>query len=412
LRPESGLLSRSAISRIGFLLAAFLVMNVLFLHLGGPNEMLNIPSWWDMNWIMEKHGFFRVWTPYPPVMPLITYTGYRLLKADPIYIAWAWRGANLVLLGLSGWLLYELTERKRPLVPIAYLLWSMSWASLVLVGVWCDHEENLILVLVLLALLLLQRRHTAGASVATGLAVMTKLFPLALVLATPRALGAKRWGRYAAGCAVVCLSVAAPFLIADPAIFLSSFRWTADRGPWESVYAFPAEPREAMPPMIFLRPGMEGLVARSEMVEWLRSGGKKLYWEWRLTTPYERSRPFEPLTLLPILGFLACAGLVALSPGGTLVTRTLGVLVFLLLFSKGFSSYFILWIVPLLFLEYGEIMGFVLGCALLLLGNLVVFALVKDSYALFWTAIFARHVLLCGVGLHLVLRGRGPRTAV
>lgn len=81
------------------------------------------------------------------------------------------------------------------------------------------------------------------------------------------------------------------------------------------------------------------------------------------------------------------------SPCGLARGTLLAVLV-LLLFSKGFSSYYFVWLVPLLFLVYPALAAFGLSALLLVVAN----AELIDPPALpfYWHAIFVRHaILLC-----------------
>lgn len=389
MNAVSGRAYRLRIKKPVFFVGVLLILNAVFVVLGGPGEMLNVRWWRDLNEIMGRRGFFNVWTPYPPVAPAGTYLIYLIGSGvaeifsvpDVVALKWMWKAGNLLLVLLSSYLLYLLTDRKKPSVAIGYLLWSMSKGSLVMVGIWCDHEENFIVVLLLLSIYLLRRRCIVLSSLATAVGVMTKLIPLSLVVSSPRVLRLRDWLKYGLLTALVCLLIASPFFLKNPIFFFSTFRWTGARKGWESIYVFPSKPSESIPPMPF-QPMMEQM----------------------FTNPYYASREAGPLRVLPVLGFGICGALIALAPTGSLAGRLLGVLTLLLLFSKGFSSYFILWIVPLLFLVYGETWGFLISCLLLLLGNFVIFGFRTESYVAFWGAVFLRHLVLVFVACDIARR--------
>ncbi|HUW34501.1 MAG TPA: hypothetical protein VM223_23080 [Planctomycetota bacterium] len=94
-----------------------------------------------------------------------------------------------------------------------------------------------------------------------------------------------------------------------------------------------------------------------------------------------------------------------------------------LLCSKGFSTYFIVWIVPLLCIAYPGAGGFALSAALVLLGNVELLGYMGRFYQglgnrdavifftklgppgfQFWGAIFIRHIILMAVAVHQLHR--------
>jgi hypothetical protein len=68
-----------------------------------------------------------------------------------------------------------------------------------------------------------------------------------------------------------------------------------------------------------------------------------------------------------------------------------------LLLSRGFSSYYILWLMPFISARYLGWRGFALNTVLLLVGNARLSAI-----WLFWPSIFTRHILLTMMAARLL----------
>jgi len=399
-----------------------------------PAPAMDTVRWWTVvAELMRDHGFFRVWTPYPPVFPALVHLGHRVVAAGVSHhhavarMTAAWVAANCLLLAACAWLVFAIcrqslrTRASAALAATAFLLANASWRSAILVGWRMDQMEYLAIFFLLGGLLaLIRRRHMLAAGLA-ALGTATKLFPavlLPLIL-----LDARGKGRWASGAVfvAVCAGLCAPGLLADSPRFLSTYRWSGDRPAWETPYRYPWQPffaepitpprrrllracRQALPPMHDRRSDMVGL----------------------FTKPYsppdtparELDRARRPSTLvrlgLPLLTL--AAGAVALALCGRapdradrLATTTLVLLLVLLVFAKGVSSYFIVWVMPLVCIRLGGLRGLAVCAVLLLVGNVEMAALTASENPataaradpLFWSAIFVRHALLAALALRL-----------
>jgi len=302
-------------------------------------------------------------------------------------------------------------------------------------------------------------RETASAMVC-GIGIMTKLFPGLLVLAAWPLLGWRRGLRYAGIAAAACVVLALPSAIANREMFLSPARYTASRPAWESVwaYAFPAfhsdrggrrDPLAAMPPAphpqiaadVFTKP------YRVEDDPQLR------FW----AAAWGPRRQFGPTNLiaLPLFAIIAATAIAGMracvrttagfghwalgsrpeksstpkpkaespTPSSALIRGLLVILLGFLLCSKGFSTYFIVWIVPLLCIAYPGAGGFAISAVLVLLGNaellgymgrviqeignrdaIIFFTKLGPPGFQFWGSIFVRHAILMAVMVHQMHR--------
>jgi len=406
--------------------------------------MHNVQWWTWLAELMREHGFFRVWTPYPPVFPALFHLGHSLLAAGLSHdqavarMTAAWVAANCLLLAACAGLVFAICRAMgRPktqaaLAAAAVLVANLSWRSAILIGWNMDQMEYLPLALLLGGLLaLMRRRHVLAAGLA-ALGAATKLFPavlLPLILIDARGKG--RWvcgGVFVAVCAGLC----APGLVADAPTFLSTYRWSGDRPAWETPFRYPWQPffaepitpqrhrllrtpRHALPPMhfrkwymadLFAKPYAPPHVLRSELDLARRPSGLV-----RFGLPL--------LTLAAGVAALAFCGR-GLSREERLATTTLVLVLVLLVFSKGVSSYFIVWVMPLVCIRLGGLRGFVVCALLLLVGNAEIAAFGASRYptttaradTLFWAAIFARHALLALLTLRLCVRRRAAAPRV
>jgi len=299
--------------------------------------------------------------------------------------------ANVTLLLVQASLIWRLLSCLDPPVPrrrlieaaCGFVLFSLSFHSTIGVGTAGETFDYLSICLYLSGVLLLLRGSHRTAAVVTAVGIMTKVFPGLLIPLywgrlgfSPRAIG---WTALAI---LLCLLISAPFLLADPPIYWSSFRLLAARDGWESVWTYPkiVLPFNPAPPDM---PGLFDIPMPSVGGQGEAGGGIQagltiavltgLSWFFR-----RRMQRAEGLTLCALL-----------------------YLIVLLFFAKGFSSYFISWLFPLLFVVYRPFAASLLVCLFLLVGNL---ELVEGSpdWPFYWTSIFARQALLLLIALHTV----------
>ena len=403
------------------MLAGLAILELLLKLFAGPRPpMDNLEFWESVAQTMRMEGFFNVWTPYPPVFPTLFYAVYSLLPTD--WIDPLWQAVNALLIAAQAGLVYVLVRESLPagspragtmaaLSGCAYALAVFRPSGRVLLGPWMDQFDYLPATLLLLGLWLLVRRRLTASAVVCGVGVMTKLFPgLLVVLALP-VLGWRSGLRYAAIAAAVCAVIAAPFVAANRAAFMSTWRWTADRGAWESVWAYAMPGRGVRDPLANMPDD-----PRAEMARPYR--------------PQPGLNRVNVVTLVPLAVTLAAAGLLMMGRTAPLdlCRGLLVMLLALMAFNKGFSSYYIVWAIPLVCVVYRGATGFLIGAALVLLSNTELvgfmgrwmgaggdeaaaafFGRLGPPYFLFWASIFYREMILLAVAVHQVLRLRRSR---
>ncbi|HUS58947.1 MAG TPA: glycosyltransferase 87 family protein [Planctomycetota bacterium] len=392
-----------------------------------PKPMLNVVWWQTMGALMEKHGFFNVWTPYPPVFPALFYAAWKLIPADRLEAAW--QVFNICLILAQAALVFEIARtvlRDRVALPVhaaalaALAFVAAVWrpSSMVLLGAWMDQFDYLPTALLLLGLLLLIKGRSAASAAVCGVGIMTKLFPGLLILAALPMLGLRRGLQYAAIALGVCVLIAAPFLASNSRIFMSTYRWTADRPAWESVWALAFAPRATREPLANMPEMLAPQLCEAKFTRVYDAHDDA-------TVQFTRSLPGcgkVNLLTLPMLA-VALAAVMALASQRrrelNVCRGLLLMLLTLLLLSKGFSSYFIVWAMPLVCILYPGAAGFGLCALLVLLGNAGLsgfyasiygtfrqkaefdyFTRLGSPHFLFWGSILARQGVLLAVAAH------------
>lgn len=303
------------------------------------------------------YPYLHYWLEYPPVFPWLAVAAYRFsLTFPPIFYGsfdrtyHALLGSVIVtaelgivaLVYLIGLRLGSRDEALRRTMLYAALFWPVAVAQ----G-WYD---ALPAVMLLLGLYLLLRGQGGGAGALAGLGFMTKLFPIVLVPVAIKFL--PRWrDRLTAGAAalVVTLALAVPLLWLSPTYFLASYRATLSRSAWETIWALLDgyySYGKVAPLGVRFDPSTAGYVA------------------------YLSRLPNLAIALGFVLLFL---GLwlrpVARTPRNTVLFTALATLLFLL-YSKGYSPQFILYVLPFvaILLPWRRAIGY---AALLSLVNLL-----------------------------------------
>ena len=199
---------------------------------------------------------------------------------------------------------------------------ALFWPVAVAVG-WYD---ALPAALLLLGVYWLLRRRPAAAGFASGLGFMTKVFPLVLVPVAVKFL--PRWRERALACATalaVTVAIAAPLLRLSPTYFLASYRATLSRSAWETVWALldGYYSYGKTPPLgVRFDPGTAGYVA------------------------YHSRVPGLPVALA-FVALYAVLWLRPVAPTPRNLTLFSGIsTVLFLLYSKGYSPQFIIYILP------------------------------------------------------------------
>lgn len=194
----------------------------------------------------DLYPFVNLWAAYPPLFPLLMVGLYRLSALVP-----AWNGTGVWFYTLLGSvlllfevgnlvLLYLLALRlgdERGALRVAWFYAGLYVPVYTLTG-WF---EAMPLFFLLLALYALARGRYGWSGVATALGFLTKLIPVLLVPLALRALWEQRRFRTMAVYLGMMLGVLLvgllPFLATEPRLLLGPFLTQAHREPWESLWA-------------------------------------------------------------------------------------------------------------------------------------------------------------------------------
>jgi len=369
-------------SGYGLLVLLFLaVQGLLGLYAEPGRAYVNIAWYGDLAHQMHRHGFFHVWSPYPPVFPVLLYGLFSILKTHAAFLVF-WKVLNVALVGGTALAVHRLCGRgdrnRARQAAFGYLLVNATWTSTVAIGLFMDQFEYVPILLMMVSLDLLVGGRARASAAVCGVGAMTKLFPGVVLPAALFGLERGRAVRYAAVFALTCLAVLAPFLLQGREMLISWLRFTSTRDAWETVWHFPEFKVPPIPdPRVFTVPfdpdHLPGHGAgRLAWLPWVAAGS--------------------------MLGFLWSVG--RGRDRRALPHKVLGLLLVLLIFSKGVSSYFVFWIFPLLFVCYRPVIGFTLSAVFLLLANL------EFRLDFYWAAIWARHLMFAGLLVRQVVELR------
>lgn len=359
---------------------------------------------------LGRYPYLQFWMEYPPVFPLLAVGLYRALQllglSQPGYFYLGFAlfmslldVANLLLLHRLARLAYGL--RRAGFVALIYAgLPTAIWFSL---G-WFDA----LAVLALMAGLLATASGRPGwAGALAGIGAMTKLFPVLLVLPAIVALRPAAVVRMLLVFLGVSAAIVMPLLLISPQLVLASFVSLLSRQPWETIWAVVAGS---------YYPGMVPRLEERFVAE----------------SAYQTSTlALGPLALLVQIGL----GLLALRAAVGLARLrnaqladlyrllALGVTLFLL-GSKGFSTQFVTWLLPLILLAWPTGTGFAYVSALTLYIGLYSYptwlepAFSSDygriaALLYFWAVVLLRTAILALLAYHLFrsVAGARPGTA-
>jgi len=230
------------------LVAAFFVMSLMLLRPGGY-----VLEWWG--YYMPHTGFVRLsdqglypyihyWMEYPPLLSWLPVAAYRLSHLLPVWNhPWLWynvtMGALLLPFELGNLLLVYLISLKVYDRPTA-LRSAVFYASLfVPLFTWLGWFDCFPLFFLLLALYLILAGRPALAGLATGAGFMTKIIPLLLLPVGWRRFGplSRRSVTYVALTVLAIVAIALPFLAIRSDLFFASFVNIVTRPSWETVWA-------------------------------------------------------------------------------------------------------------------------------------------------------------------------------
>jgi hypothetical protein len=232
------------------LLALFLTSRMSLLLISRPQGYLEDSSDYDFYLQfgqMADRGLLpdiHYWTEYPPVFPWIAVAAYRITELIPTLggypILWfrLALGSILLLFDLGNLvLLYRLAGTIHD--PARALRTAWVYALLFTpLHVWLGWFDTMPLFFLLLGVMLTVKGRYRAAAVISGFGFMVKVLP---ILALPVLLKVER--RFRQRVELVALAglaiglVAAPFLLLAPQYLIASFRSLVSRSPWETVWA-------------------------------------------------------------------------------------------------------------------------------------------------------------------------------
>lgn len=446
-------LLRAAFAILGLFLLVQFVLGAMGIQRG---VRANIWWWTALSTLAAERGFFNVWTPYPPLFTLLHYglvkgfggptdllaryffegdRGPEAVAAYEVTLAsmkGIWACFQAAFLAGHAALVYALARaglrpREATLSAVAFVLFNLSWCSQIVIGVTCDQFDYIPSFFFLLGLLWLSRGRVEASALAAAAGVLTKIYPgLLIPLAWASLKTARRGALYTGVCAGACLIAVTPFLRVNPDIFMATYQWSASRPGWESVWSYDsAQPeRKPFPPMpvpaamvgLFDSPvpnvvlvlddgqSLPGREVREQaghvtLEFW---NGERIEVERRrvkaVLQPRSVERKDRMLMAATLAALLAAAWFFRRAircPSGLLRGALLFVLI-LLFFSKGVSSYFLLWFFPLLFVVYRPLAACGLFSLFLVAGNLEFVGGLKEL-PYYWPSIFLRQVLFAAL---------------
>jgi hypothetical protein len=328
----------------------------------------NVRWYFDVGAAMHERGFFKVWTPYPPVFPGLLYMLSAFQKDVAGFINF-WKILNLVGLVLIALLVFKVLEKggvKRALpAAVGFALINATWASRMTIGLFMDQFDYLPILLMLASMYFLIKERTRLSAVFCGIGVMTKMFPGVVLLIALFTLKKRKKMVYLITFAIVCLAILVPYLIRDAEPLVSWYNFTASRDGWETIWHYP---KVKFPPIPNPR----------ELVEPFRSDARPYAWlSW--------------VTAVTMLGYMTWQRKRGATSGRMMSTQVLCLLLLLLIFSKGVSSYFVFWIFPLLFICFSPLPAFMTCSLFILVANTEFFV---DTH---WYSIWIRHGIFIGL---------------
>jgi len=338
-------------------------------------DMENVRWWFQLGQVMDVNGFFKTWTPYPPVFPMVYYTFiHQMGRLSFEDVRTMWQLMNVICLATSGYLVYLILMRTKRSATVAalgagFFVFTLvaSLRSTFQLSFLNDQFEYFPMVILFAGILLLLDRRWFWVGIVAGVGLLTKIYPgvlLLVVLAVIRDWESVK--RLAAGFLIALAVILLPYAVKGTTTLTSMVAFTLSRDGWESAYTYPDHKFAPIPkPDTFASPFTDE---------------SHLQLRYRLLLP-----------LFVLLAMVATA--IARYRRMSLEAAphlTLGLVALFLFLSKGFSSYFVLWVIPLTFVAYSFEIATIWSLALLLASNLVF----TESY---FTAVFLRQALVGGL---------------
>ncbi|HEU5327096.1 MAG TPA: glycosyltransferase 87 family protein [Thermomicrobiales bacterium] len=333
------------------------------------------------------YPYIHYWLEYPPVFPWLAVAVYRITTlfppalfgdADATFhtalgtISVLADAGIVALIGAIGGELWPRGEYTRRMLVYAVLFWPIAVA----VG-WYD---ALPCALMLLGLYLLLRARPAGAGALAGLGFMTKIIPGLLGPVAVKFLPRRGWLTTLVTAVTVTLAIAVPLLIVSPTYFIASYRAVFSRSSWETVYALLDgyfSYGKVAPIGVRFDPTTAGYVA------------------------FPSRLPAIPVAIVFAIAYLVLWLRPVARTARNVVTFTALSTLLFLLYSKGYSPQFIIYLLPfiLLLLPWRRAIGYTLALSAI---NLLEWPLYHEWLSqVHWVlvlAVVARTLLWLGLG--------------
>ncbi|MCL4861122.1 MAG: hypothetical protein KJZ93_17020 [Caldilineaceae bacterium] len=359
------------------LFASFRLLAILLFRPGGfiaDASDYDFYALWGQLEAMGYRTFENLWTAYPPLFPALMLPVFELASRAPPWVEprlafHTLFGLTLLLFECGNLILiHRLAQRlaPAPLSPVTNLQPAILYALLftpvyTLLG-WFEAMPLFFLLLGLELLLSATRWGWIGSAVAAGLGFLTKLTPAILVPVAVRWLGARlswaaardEWFRLRSpggllrpACYVLIFAgtiAGLGYLLVggNLSLALSSFRVNAIRPPWQSLWAIldgfygfglaPVDMRNLI--------GLERAHWESRLPWPVITAGFGLLYLWLYTRRYDWAQPRTPIAF------------------------TAASVIWLFLYSKGWSPQFLVWVLAFLVLLLPTLRGMVIATVL------------------------------------------------
>ncbi len=344
-----------------------------------------------------QYPYIHYWSEYPPLYPWLTVLAYGVSRVIPLgpdgrLTFYALLGALLIAADIGLLVLVHRLARQAygpRAAAQAGLLYGFLALPLYLYVGWFDTIPAFLFVLALERLL---TRRAGQSAVAAAVGGLFKVFPLLAVPVAWHVLPAWRDRLKVAGITgLIVMVVLLPLALAGPTMTAASVQALLGRSSWETIWA--------------LAEGYTGFGQVAPLSE--------------RTDPAAAGRPIHPSWLpWPLITLVLIGALIWLftrqfnlsgdGPSGSPPSRRVVALAglslnLLLLFSRGYSPQFLIWLLPLLIIVFPGRIG--LLCGLLLVGaNLLEYPiyvprLVGRAPAVLGVAVLTRTILLVGLSL-------------
>ncbi|MBI1297561.1 hypothetical protein GC175_21690 [bacterium] len=347
-------------------------------------------------------AYDNLWTAYPPLFPALMLAVFELSARIPPWIDnrfffHTFLGAVLLVFETGNLvLIYRLARRLTPedaLTPA--ILYALLFAPVYTLLGWFESMPLFFMLLGVDLLLIRRRWGWTGSAVAAALGFLTKLTPILLIPIAVRWLGAKlsvraaqrEWFNprspgnllrptiYTLLFAATVVAVGYPFVNANPELALSSFRVQSIRPPWQSLWAVldgyfgyglvPLDMRNLA--------GLDGPLWQSSLPwTWITLGFVLLY-AFLYTRPYDWTAPRT------VVAFAAVS------------------VIWLFLYSKGWSPQFVVWILAFTVLLLPTLRGMLIGLVLTVANAVeanVFLIMLPDQHWILWGTVLVRTILL------------------